>query len=728
MTGASRFTADLKLPGLAHARVLLSPHASAAIAGIELEAARKAPGVIAIITGSDLGWLRAQGPDAPLACGRVFFTGQPVVAVVAETEAMAADAIALVEVEYTPQPAAVSIDQALADGAPRVLASSDHGPDDAAAHGAVVVAGQLQVEGNANVTASVAFSAGDLQQALADADFVVEGSFESPSVHQGFLEPHIAAARYDDDGTFTIWSPTQGIFPTRNGVAEALGVPVSQVRVLQAEVGGGFGAKVLLLEPLVAILAKLSRRTVQLSLTRSEEFLMGRGAPLFRIDIKLAAGRDGRMTGLWARVTCDNGAGRGGLGGLAATMLAATYRIPNYDVATLEVATHKTPVAAYRAPGANQAYFALESAVDELARKLDMDPITFRLINASVEGDPRPGGLTWPRIAFKDCLEAARRHPLYSEPLGPGEALGVAAGAWLGGLEPAAADCRVESDGTVLLQTGHSDISGTNTTLAMIVGELLGIPIARVRIRSGDTEISPYAGMAGGSKTVYTVGLAVQEAVLEVRDQLLAIASEEMEVGVDDLELAEGHVYVRGVPGRGLAIGHLAGLATQFGGRYRPVTGKGRSAQTVQSPMFTVQLAKVVVDAETGEWRLLKVAAIQDVGKALNPAEIEGQVHGGALQAMGRALGEELVWDSDGNLRTVTFLDYGLPSIELAASDFSVELVEVPSPHGPFGAKGVGEPPAIPGSAVIANAIRGAAGRRLERLPFHFAEVSGLTR
>jgi len=657
----------------------------------------------------------------------VYFTGQPVVAVVAETESIAADAIALVDVDYLQQPSAVTIEAALKSGAPRVLPLRDDGLDDVEVHGGSVAGGQSTVESSHNVTASVAFRAGDASQVLATADVVVEGSFESPFVHQGFLETHVATARYEDDGTFTVWTPTQGIFLTRKGIADALGLPVSNVRVLQTEVGGGFGAKMLLLEPLVALLAKATGRTVRLSLTRSEEFLMGRGAPLFRVELKLGASRGGLMGGLWARVICDNGAGMGGLGSLAATMIASTYKISSYDVATLEVATNKTPVAAYRAPGANQAYFALESAVDELARKLEMDPIELRLLNAVSEGDPRPGGAVWPRIGLQECLEAARKHPLYSEPLGPGQALGVAAGGWLGGLEPAAASCAVESDGSVVVHVGHSDITGTNTTLAMIVSEVLGVPLTKVRFRGGDTEISPHAGTAGGSKTIYTVGHAVHEAVLEARDQLLAIASEELEVDIEDLALAEGNVTVHGVPDRRLPIGQLAGLATRFGGRYKPVVGSGRSAQRIQAPMFTVQLAKVHVDMETGEWRLLKVVAIQDVGKALNPAEIDGQIHGGALQAMGRALGEELVWDEDGTPRTSSFIDYGLPSIEQAPVEFETELIEVPSAHGPFGAKGVGEPPAVPGSAAIANAIRGAAGIRLEELPFEFSMVAQRT-
>jgi len=723
VTGRTRFTADLELGQVAHVRLLLSPHAAARITAIRFDQARALPGVIAIVSGTDLPETPARGAEAPLARERVYFSGQPVVAVVAESEAIATDALALVEVDYEEMRAAVTPEAALADDAPAVLDDPSSGLDDAAAHGAAVGGAELQAERSVNVTARAAFKHGDAHAELAASEVVIEGLFEAPQVHQGFLEPHIAAARYESDGTYTIWSPTQGVFPTRNGVAGALGVPLSDIRVIQTEVGGGFGGKVLLLEPIVALLAHSTGRTVRLALTRNEEFQMGRGAPAFQIALKLGADRDGRMRAIWARIQCDNGAGHGGIAGLAATMIASTYRIPNYDVATVEVATNKSPVAAYRAPGAVQAYFALESVVGELADRLGMDPIELRLLNAVEEGDPIANGQTWPRIGFRECLAAARQHPLYTAQLGLQEVLGVAAGAWLGGLEPAAAGCRVESDGTIVVQAGHSDISGTNTTIAMIVAELLGVPVEKVRVRGGDSETAPYAGMAGGSKTIYTVGSAVHEATLDARRQLLEIAAQEMEVGVEDLDLVDGHVLVKGVPDRRIAIGHLAGLATRFGGRYKPVLGRGQSAQTKQSPMFTVQLAKLAVDAETGSWRLLDVVAIQDVGKALNPGEIEGQIHGGSLQAMGRAIAEEMVWDEAGGLRTASFLDYGLPSIDQSATRFEVKLLEIPSVHGPFGAKGVGEPPAVPGPAVLANALRAATGARFDRLPFEFAKV-----
>ena len=721
MTGATRFTADLRLPGLAHARLLLSPHASARIAGVDLEAARRSPGVLAALAGADLPDLGLAGPDRPLATDHVSFAGQPVAAVVAETEAQAADAIELIEVEYEPLPAALDPIDAMAKDAPSVLDRGGAALDDAGAHGAT--GGGQQVRNlPPNVTAEVRFAEGDVDAALAASHAVARGRYRVPAVHQGFIETHLAIARPEPDGELTIWTPTQGTFLTRKTVASQLGMPVNQVRVVPMAVGGGFGGKVCLIEPLVALLARHVDRPVQLVLTRGEEFAMGRGAPGAIVDIELGASADGMLTALKARALFDNGAGHGGLGGLAGLFLGATYRVPAYEIMAMDVATNKTPVAAYRAPGAPHCYFALESAVDDLAGQLGADRIELRLRNASREGDRRPDGQVFPAIGLVECLEAARRHPIYTEPAGPGEGVGIAVGGWGGGREPAAAGCRVEPDGSLLVHLGSNDISGTDTSLAMIAAETFGVSLDRVRVDHADSGSAPYAGMAGGSKIIYTVGPAVQQAAAEARRQLLDIAAEELEVAVEDLEIADGEVRVRGVPGRSRGIGQLADLGAQFGGRYMPVLGQGRHVVTKQSPMFTVHLARVHVDPETGEWRLLAYAAIQDVGKALNPPEVQGQIHGGSVQSLGRAFGEELAWDGDGQLRTGSFVDYGLPTAD-QIPDIGVELVEVPSAYGPFGAKGVGEPPAVPGPAAIANAICAACGLRLTDMPADFARV-----
>jgi len=722
VTGVTRFTADLQLPGLAHARLVLSPLPAARITRVDLEAARRAPGVLAAVGGADLPDLQLAGPELPLARDRVFFAGQPVVAIVAESEAQAADAAELVEVEYEPLPAAIDPHEAIASGAPVVLDQGEAGMDDAGAHGATG-GGETSEARPPNVTGQVHFTEGDVGAALAGSAATVHRRYTLPAVHQGFIETHLAIARPEPDGELTVWTPTQGTFLTRKTIAGQLGLPVSGVRVVPMAVGGGFGGKVCLIEPLVALLARMVRRPVQLALTRTEEFAMGRGGPGSIVDLEVGVDAGGTLTGLRADVLFDNGAGHGGLGGLAGFFLGATYRLAAYDIRARDVATNKTPVTAYRAPGAPHCYFALESAMDELAERIGLDRIELRLRNAAREGDRRPDGQILPAIGLIECLEAARQHPLYAEPAADGEGVGVAVGGWGGGREPAAAGCRVEPDGSLVVHVGHNDISGTNTTMAMIAAETFGVPVDRVRIDQGDSASAPYAGMAGGSKITYTVGPAVQQAAAEARRQVLEIASEELEAAVEDLVIEDGEVRVAGVPGRSMSIGRLADLGAQFGGRYAPVLGQGRHVITKQSPMFTVHLARVRVDSETGEWRLTAYAAIQDVGRALNPPEVVGQVHGGAVQSLGRAFGEELAWDGEGQLRTASFVDYGLPSID-QVPDIGVELVEVPSPYGPFGAKGVGEPPAVPGPAAIANAIRAAGGPGVTEMPADFWRVA----
>jgi CO/xanthine dehydrogenase Mo-binding subunit len=728
VTGAVAFTADLPIPNAAHARLVLSPHPAARISAIHAAAARQVPGVIAVISGADLPELKGiPGADLPLARDRVFFAGQPVVAVVGETEAAATDGAALVQVDFEPLPAVFEPLEAISEGAPRVLGDSEMGLDDAGAHGTNIAVAEV-ADRHHNVSGQVFFKHGDVDAALSGSAHVVKGRWTLASVHQGFLETHVSAARAEPDGNITIWTSTQGGFFTRRETARVLGIPQSRIRVVPMPVGGGFGGKICLLEPLVAALARLTGRPVRCELTRNEEFLMGRAAPGAIVDLELGVDAEGRLTGLRSKVWFDNGAGQGGLAGLAGLMICSVYRVAAYDFAGYDVATTKTPVGAYRAPGAPQALFALESAMDELALRLGKDPIELRLLNASREGDPRPDGTSWPRIGLVEVLERARQHPLYTPAAGhvEGEGMGVAVGAWGGGREPAAAACRVEPDGTLALHVGYVDISGTDTTMAMIAAEAFGVAVEKVRVETSDTATAPYAGMAGGSKTVYTVGPAVQQAAVEARKQLLEIAAAELEAAPEDLVIEDGHVQVSGVPSRRLEVGHLAGLAAQFGGKYPPVLGQGRAAVTQQSPMFTVHICRVHADAETGRWQVTGYAAIQDVGKAINPPEVVGQIHGGVLQGLGRALGEAMEYEQ-GVLRSASFLDYELPAID-QAPDIDVDLVEVPSPYGPYGAKGVGEPPAVPGPAAVANALRRATGWRPESMPVRWDELVGHAR
>jgi CO/xanthine dehydrogenase Mo-binding subunit len=714
--GSTRFTADLDLPGLLHVQLVLSHLPSARIRSIDVAAARAAPGVVAVVTGAELPEVEAAGADKPLAVDRVFYAGQPVVAIVAESETAAWDAASLIEVDFDALPLVADPDQAMRDGAPEVLEPDAEGSEaDASMHGAATDAESNTVKRPRNVTSVATFKRGDVAAGLAAADTVIKASYRLSGVHHSFIEPHVSVVRAEPGGGMTIWAPTQGPFAVRDEIAKLLDVAPHEVRVIPMPVGGGFGGKVMLLESLLALLARKVRRPLRLSLTRQQEFQLGRPAPAARFDIELGAKRDGTLTALRVRYDYDNGATGGWHAGITGSFLGGTYQVPNFELTGYEVATNKTPVDAYRAPGGPQAYFALESAMDELATSLGMDPIELRLHNASREGDLTADKSRWPRIAMVECLEAARRHPLYTAPVGAGEGVGIALGSWGGARSPAAAGCRVEPDGTVSVLIGSPDISGSATGLALIAAEAFGISPEKVRVDIGDTSVAPQGPMAAGSQVTYSVGGAVYEAALEARRQLLEVATEELEAAPEDLDIVDGRVTVKGVPERFVEITRLVALSTEFMGRHRPINAMGRSAVQSASPAFTVHIARVRADPETGAFQLTGYAAIQDVGRAINRPEAEGQVHGGAVQSLGRALGEQLAYD-DGQLRSGSFLDYELPTADQVPS-IEVELIEVPSPVGPLGAKGVGEPPAIPGAAALANALARATGIRVRDLP-----------
>jgi CO/xanthine dehydrogenase Mo-binding subunit len=717
VTGATRFTADLELAGLLHVQLVLSHLPSARIRSIDTTAAKAAPGVVAVVTGADLPEVEAGGPDKPLAVERIFYTGQPVVAVIAESESAALDAANLVDVDYDPLPIVVDPELAMHDESPEVLEAGDSESDeDASMHGAATEAESEPVQRPRNVSGVASFRRGDVNAGLARSEVVIKETYQLAGVHQGFIEPHVAVVRPEPDGGVTIWAPTQGPFSVRDSIAELLDLPPHAVRVVPMPVGGGFGGKVMLLEGLLVLLAMHVGRPLRLALTRQQEFVVGRPAPAAHFDLELGAMRDGTLVALRARYRFDNGATGGWHAGITGSFLGGTYRIPNFEITGYEVATNKTPIDAYRAPGAPQAYFALESAMDELSARLEIDPIELRLRNASREGDPAADGNPWPRIAMVECLEEARRHPLYTAPLAAGEGVGVALGSWGGARSPSAAGCRVEPDGTLSVHIGTPDISGSSTGLAVIAAEAFGIAPQRVRVQVDDTSVAAHSATAAGSQVTYSLGGAVYEAALEARRQLLEIATDELEAAPEDLEIVDGMVAVKGVPERFVDITRLVAISTEFMGRYRPIQASGRSAVQSASPTFSVHIARVRTDAQTGAFALTGYAAIQDVGRAINPPEIEGQVHGGAAQSLGRALGEQLAYDGDGQLRTGSFLDYDMPTVDQLPT-IDVRLLEIPSPVGPLGAKGVGEPPAIPGTAALANALARATGVRVRQVP-----------
>ncbi|GAC1460594.1 MAG: xanthine dehydrogenase family protein molybdopterin-binding subunit [Ktedonobacteraceae bacterium] len=738
VTGRTRYAGDLPFVGLLHARLVLSPYAHARILSINTAPALEVPGVVAVYTAKTLGMAHANATSrsqAPLAQEEVYWCGHPVAIVLAETEEAAQDGVAAVDIDYEPLPVIIDPIAALATDAPLARSRAENEVSEIAGGGAhAAVASEEVVEEQAeelskNVSDKTHLKFGDIEAGLHEADVLVERTYKTSSVHQSYLEPQSITVVPSPSGhQITVWPSSQGMFGVREDISEALHLADHQIRVESVPIGGAFGGKFGLIEPLAAAAAHAIRKPVRLVYTRQEDLLAGNPAPQSVITLKLGAKKDGTLVAMQAKAIFDSGAYPGASAGLGAFILSSVYRCPNVDIRAYEVLTNKVSVGAYRAPNAPQATFALESTVAELCEALEVDTIEFRKKNALRAGDPsidrRLGG--WPRIGLLECLDAVQKHPLWvnreAQKTTPEHlkgwkvGIGLAAGGWPGGTEPTAAACRLEKDGTFTVVVGSVDLTGSDTSMALIAAEVLGTSSDAVRVGHDSTDTMPYSGGTGGSKTTYAMGAAVLNAARDTRKQILDIASEMLEASPEDLELADGKVSVKGAPAKSVELTKIAGATMRFAGSFEPVYGRGRAANKVAAPMYAAHLAKVAVDQETGEVRVLEYIAAQDVGFAINPAEVEGQIHGGVAQGIGWALFEGLIYDAEGQLLTSTLMDYALP-LSKDIPTITPLLVHVPSALGPFGAKGVGEPPVVPVGAAIANAIYDAVGIRATQLP-----------
>ncbi len=730
LTGRAQYAGDLRFPGMLYARLVGSPYASAKITRIDTAAASRMPGVAAVYTADDLEGTLAGSESGSrrlnfLAKGHVVFAGQPVAVVLARTEAQAEDAAAMVEAEYEPSEAVVDPVAGMQHGAPRVREHLAAGAQEQDLHAAVAAEEKEEEHEDLhdNVSNTLHFTRGDIAQGFRDADVIVEDTYKIASVHQGYLETQscvIVPEPVVAQGV-TVYTSTQAQFMTRDEVAKALGLESNQVRCVAMTVGGGFGAKYVVIEPFVASLVKKTNRPVHLQFTRGEDFLAANPSPYAVIECKTGAKKDGTLTAMQARVIFDTGAYSGSALGIACLLIGGYYRFPHLDIRGYEVVTNKPGVGAYRAPGAPHASFAIESQMDDLAEKLGMDPLDLRLQNAIVEGDLWPDGNPWPKIGLVECLEKLKEHPLWQNRhnLPANEGVGVGAGGWPGGRGPAAAACRMDPGGTLTISVGAVDLTGQTTTFAMIAAEAFGISADKVRVVISDTEAAPHSPGSGGSQITYTVGKAVLEAADEARKQALSIVAQELEASVEDLEIVGENVQVKGVPDRKMTLREVARLSTS---KYKPVWGNGASAQKTIAAGFAAHLAHVRVDPETGEVTVLNYVAAQDVGHALNPAAVIGQIQGGAVQGLGFALFEQMLYDPNGQLLTGSFMDCALPSF-MQVPEIETILVEVPTPDGPFGARIVGEPPIIPGPAAVANAMKAATGKRFASVPINTEQI-----
>jgi CO/xanthine dehydrogenase Mo-binding subunit len=726
--GATHYAGDNALPGLLHARIVPSIYAHAWIRGVDASAALALPGVVAVLVCKDLPIKHRDDMRMfePLARGEATFVGQPVALVVAETPEAAQDAIEHVVVDYEPLDNVIDVEAAMGPAAPLArnnpIVPPDEDVEDArSVHAAVGGAGADldDEELSPNVVARKRYRDGDAAAALAGSDVVVEGRFRTNWVYQGYLETHVATAWLESDGRLTVESSTQGIFFARKQLAKIYGLPLAQVRVIGAPLGGAFGSKLLVVDPLVAGATLVLRRPVRLELNRREDIAATNPAQASVTTIRIGARKDGTLTALDTRIVCDAGAfAEWSIEGIAAVLIANVYHWQAYDIRAYGVRTNRVGTGSYRGPGGPQAYIAIETLMDELAAKLGIDPLDLRRNNLVAEGEEMVDGEVWPKIGARECLDAIAGHPLWQrrEQLPEGEGIGLSVGFWPGGKEPAAALCRLNSDGTLNVATGTVDMTGVATNFAVIAAEAFGLDAENVDVVALDTAGAPPAPISGGSVVTYSVGAAVRAAAIDARRQLLAYASQLLEISAADLEIKDGIVQPKGSPDRGVPVKELAEQLGDFGATHPPVEGHASELHKSLAPSTAAHVVHVRLDRESGEVEVKGLVVAQDVGRALNPALVLGQMHGGAAQGLGWALWEEMVHDDQGQLLTGTLMDYALPRAAQMPA-FETLVVEVPAPDGPFGAKGIGEASVLSAPAAVANAIAAAGGPRLRELP-----------
>ena len=711
VTGRANFGADHALPGMLHGKVVRSPHAHAHIRAIDTRAAEAVPGVLAVITAADFpdrarfSWRRKAFNDNLLASDKVFYHGHAVAAVAATSAAAAQAGADAVVVDYEVLDPVTDALEALAPDAPLL-------------HDELFTEGLTETPVKpSNLVKKQVISKGDVAAAFAKADEVVERTFVTPMVHQGYIEPHACVGNFNEDGQATVWCSSQGHFDVRGMTAMALGMDVGDIRVIPAEIGGGFGGKTTIyLEPLALKLSQKSGRPVKMVMSRDEVFRATGPASGTVNTVKIGCKKNGRIVAMQAKLVYESGAYPGSPLGAGSMCIFAPYDVDNVLIEGYEVVVNRPRVAAYRAPGAPQSMFAGESVVDELAERLGMDPIDFRLKNAAKQGTRAPYGPTFGRIGLRECLEAAKAHPNYAKPLGENEGRGVAVGFWFNGGNQSSAEVHVTASGMVNVVEGSPDIGGSRASMALMAAETLGVPYERIRVRVADTESTGYCATTGGSRVTFATGLAVIRACEDVVAELKRRAAATWGVEADQVEWQDGEA--RPAPGvnmeaQPLPLAELARNAARTGG---PISGRASLTAQGPGPAFSVNMADVRVDAETGRAEVTRFTAIQDAGRAIHPDYVEGQMQGGAAQGIGWALNEEYVYDGDGVLENPGFLDYRVP----VASDLPMidtQIVEVPNANHPYGVRGCGETPIVAPLAAVGNAVSHAIGVRMTNLP-----------
>ena len=715
VTGRAVYGGDTRLPGLLYGQVLRSPHAHARIKSIDTSRAAALPGVKAIITGKDFPNAGDQivdlgeGParlkyirDNVLATDKALYSGHPVAAVCATSLHIAEEALDLIEIEYEVLDAVLDVREAMQEGAPQLhddMTTQEFGEDTGK---------------KSNLATHFQHKLGDPDKAFAAADVVIEREFHTATVHQGYIEPHNATAMWNSDGQITVWTSTQGSFAARAQTGAVLDVPASSIKVVPQEIGGGFGGKIpIYLEPVAALLSKLSGQPVKLIMTRPSVFESTGPTPGSYVKVKMGATKDGKITAADAYIAFESGAYPGGLVGAAAMCVFSCYDIADGLIDCYDVVCNKPRSFAYRAPGSTQVAFATEHVVDLLAAELGIDPLEFRLKNTATTGTRRIDGVVYPKMGCKEVLEAIRDSDHYKSaaPSGPNQGRGISVGYWFNVGLKSACTASVNNDGTVSLSEGSTDIGGSRTSIAMQFAETMGIGAEDVKPQVVDTDSIGHTDVTGGSRVTYATGWAAYKAALDIQDQLCERAAQLWEVEADQVKYEDGALSAGD---RSISFKELAGELDETGG---PVVGRASvNPDSGVGGSFAANIADVEVDPDTGKVQVLRFTVIQDAGKAIHPSYVEGQMQGGSVQGIGWALNEEYFYSDNGHLDNSSYLDYRIPTT-LDLPMIETIIVEVPNPGHPYGVRGVGEANIAPPPAALANAIDNAVGVRPQELP-----------
>jgi xanthine dehydrogenase molybdenum-binding subunit len=717
VTGAAKFGDDFHLPGMLHGKTLRSSVPHARIRSIDASAAFNLPGVRAVVTGADFpplnqavvagsegGFVNMQDiADNCIAKDKVFYDGHVIAAVAADNPHVAEEACKLIKVDLEELPFLMDVRDAVKDGAPVLHEDFIPGAFLFPTQKALPNAGRLQL------------AVGDLEQGFKESDVVIEREYRTATVHQGYIELHVTTCKWDTDGKLTVWTSTQGAFAIRDFLAATLNLPLSKIKVIPLEIGGGFGGKdVVYLDPVAAMLSKKTGRPVKMAMNRAEVLKATGPSPATYTRIKMGCKKDGTLVAADLYMLYEGGAYPGGPIAPGVLTALTRYNIPNVMIDGYDVLLNKPKIKPYRAPGATQSHFVTETMMDELAEAVGMDPVDFRLKNASKTGDRLIIGVPIPPIGSIEMLEAVKNHPHYKAPLGgPNRGRGVAYAFWFGAGLTSSCAVHVNVDGTVNLTTGSADLSGTRMTLAMQAAEILGIPVEKINCTVADTDEVGYTFQSVGSRTTFATGFAVVKASEEIMRIMAARAAVIWDTDPANVEAGFGEFTHKGDPSKKLTFQEIAAKAEETGGL---IIAQASANPHGVGPQLAANIVDVEVDPETGKVDILRFTAFQDVGKAVHPDYVEGQMQGGVVQGLGWALNEEYWYNAKGQLANASLLDYRMPT-SLDVPMIECVIHETPNPGHPFGVRGAGEVPIVPPPAAVANAIYRAAGVRLYDLP-----------